>query len=112
MVDIMYFAAEILIASTVTLLLLKVLGLTKHWNIFKSYFWKAISGLYGYKSDIFVATSGVPQESNLGPLIFTYDLYSVIDCDHLLFAYYFKLFVKLVLSLTENIQDQLTRVYL
>lgn len=69
-------------------------------SFFESYFRNRIQVVYynDYKSAPFSATSGVPQGSNLGPLLFLMfvnDLPDRLDCNTLLFADDVKLFLRI-----------------
>lgn len=71
---------------------------------------------YGYKSDTFLAASGVPQGSNLGPLcfnIFINDLSLSLSCNHLMYADDLKLFLPVkCLRDCDILQNDLDSLYL
>lgn len=77
-------------------------------NFFISYLKNRLQYVYyyGFRSNTYLATSGVPQGSNLGPLlfiIFINDLCDSLDCEKLLFADDLKIFSNIY-----NIDDCIT----
>ena len=89
------------ISHTIILEKLKIFGLTDNFlSVFTSYLTGRSQYVQynGYKSMPFVATSGVPQGSNLGPLlflIFINDISEVIDVKHKIFADDLKLYMSI-----------------
>lgn len=85
------------------ILLQKLLGMGINGNylqLLKSYLSQRKQYVYynGFNSNIFFATSGVPQGSNLGPLlflIFINDLCEALHCNRLMFADDLKLYVSI-----------------
>lgn len=86
------------INHTIILEKLKIFGLTDNFLSFFASYLRGRSQYVqynGYKSRPFEATSGVPQGSNLGPLlflIFINDISEVIDVEHEIFADDLKLY--------------------
>lgn len=68
----------------------------------------------GYKSNSFISTSGVPQGSNLGPLLFLIfidDLINLLDTDRLMFADDLKIYTSIsTLEDCLNLQSNLNKV--